>query len=1127
MKKEVQIVVSGKDMASSSIRKIGDTAEQAKREVLDMGKVLKGAVSVGLGIAGYQGVSSIFRDAKETVIGFNAEIEQTHIGFTTMLGSAREANKLIKETMTLSPDTPFDLDVIKDATVKMKAFGWETERLLPDIEDIGNAVAALGGSTDIFERVILAIGQMRTKGKVEAQELRQLAEAGIPAYEILAEKLGLTNEQISNIGKYSIESKVAIEALLEGFSERFPDMMKKQSDSYKGMISTIKDNTSIILGQSFKGTFEFTKDITRSVRDFTNMVRRDLVDGAQGAIDDAEKLAESYGRQVVQLDDLIGEYDILNGKTNKSKEEHDHLREVIDKIIEIAPQAVTGYDDMGNALLGNASAAKRVRDELWQLRKEQLEIATSRAKFEIPGLEEQIKTLEPLRKELESQLEKIAPQFFATREWYSKLTTASTDQERDNVIQEAIEAGVLKNSSVSFLGKQYATQEQLYTELYDKFISTSEALAKAKGELFDLKKAEAELAELLNMKPEEVKGKGKVNGGGGTGNKDVEDIIDRLTKSLAMAAQQEQLLGDMFDEDAAKISAYKRAFEEMLAVDPNNDKIKEWVSSYIELSNAQEMTANVEKELSKATQELAVWQNKDKTSALVLAESLREMAKTAGDNKDEILKFVASLEELDKKIKATKDEAEQKVKTDSLLEQAQSNINNWVNRNIDSYEILAKQLTEQAELDKTNANELMKLADALRRVSDEQKKLNDLQKLYDQETQYNEQLADNLAQLLTGGDLTSIFEDYGKQAAKDFSQTFIDEIRKITLDKEKLNLSISIDTSIEKIIEAIGAGLEEIGKDFLKTVSLGAQVGGGGTGASVGSTIGGTIGSIWGPIGTAVGSLAGGLFGGLFDNNGKPSKNITNGLQNLKDELAEFNAGGEKYYKNWWAKLWSNSSRDIEKTLSDLGQIFGTSVDDISSALESAFSADTYEEFVAGFSESIEEMTKGALIKAFMVQQLYPEIEKLYEEITKAAVDGTITPEERAKIIALQTGITEQSEDFYNTLKDLGIATGDVTDKMRSLSDSMQNLPQGFKVEQYRYSAINLGPSQSSNEISNMVFRAVEAANSAIRSPSITIEHMEVRANNPDEFRQEMSRENLARYGREEAPTYRYVVGGG
>ncbi len=56
-----------------------------------------------------------------------------------------------------------------------------------------------------------------------------------------------------------------------------------------------------------------------------------------------------------------------------------------------------------------------------------------------------------------------------------------------------------------------------------------------------------------------------------------------------------------------------------------------------------------------------------------------------------------------------------KVKTDSLLEQAQSNINNWVNRNIDSYEILAKQLTEQAELDKTNANELMKLADALRR----------------------------------------------------------------------------------------------------------------------------------------------------------------------------------------------------------------------------------------------------------------------------------------------------------------------------------------------------------------------------------------------------------------------------
>lgn len=327
-----------------------------------------------------------------------------------------------------------------------------------------------------------------------------------------------------------------------------------------------------------------------------------------------------------------------------------------------------------------------------------------------------------------------------------------------------------------------------------------------------------------------------------------------------------------------------------------------------------------------------------------------------------------------------------------------------------------------------------------------------LQAVYEREVKFNEFLAEGLTAALMGDDLSRIFQDYGRQAAESFSRTFISEIRKISFDPQKFGITISIDTSIENLIKALEKGLKELGKDLVAAASLGARLGGGGTGASIGSALGSAVGSAFGPIGTALGSIAGGLFGGLFDNTGKPSKAITVGLGNLRKEIEEFYAGGEKYYKNWWDKLWGNASRDLAKTLYDLGQAFGTSVDDISSALASAFSADTYEEFVAGFSQSIEEMTHDALVKAFMAQRLYPIIEDLYEEITKAAVDSIISPEERARIIALQTGITAESEDFFNILKDLGIAVGDVTDNMNELSGAMRNVPQGFKyaLESFR-----------------------------------------------------------------------------
>lgn len=64
---------------------------------------------------------------------------------------------------------------------------------------------------------------------------------------------------MSDIGNQGISADAAIKALTEGMNERFPNMMAKMSNSFSGMLSTIKDNASQILGKIGEPLFNSMK----------------------------------------------------------------------------------------------------------------------------------------------------------------------------------------------------------------------------------------------------------------------------------------------------------------------------------------------------------------------------------------------------------------------------------------------------------------------------------------------------------------------------------------------------------------------------------------------------------------------------------------------------------------------------------------------------------------------------------------------------------------------------------------------------------------------------------------------------------------------------------------------------
>jgi tape measure domain-containing protein len=169
------------------------------------------------------------------------DFEQTNIAFTTMLKSAEKASGFLKNAATFAANTPFDFPELLNSSKLLLAFGFEAEKILDLMTVIGDTSSALGAGSEGIDRITRALGQMQTKGRAQTEELLQLQELGVPATQILKEELGLTAEQVGNIGKESIEASKVINALLTGMEKRYSGLMEKQSKSSKGMLANLQD----------------------------------------------------------------------------------------------------------------------------------------------------------------------------------------------------------------------------------------------------------------------------------------------------------------------------------------------------------------------------------------------------------------------------------------------------------------------------------------------------------------------------------------------------------------------------------------------------------------------------------------------------------------------------------------------------------------------------------------------------------------------------------------------------------------------------------------------------------------------------------------------------------------------
>lgn len=292
---EVRIVIEGDDrlsrparQASAALGGLSASASKAHSVVAGLGKV---ALGFGGAMLGINAASAAFSAAKDAVIGFNARMEQSKIGWTTMLKSGRAAEQMLEDLQRFAAKTPFEFPELEQASRRLLAMGFQAKEIIPLMTDLGNAASALGMSTEGINRLTLALGQMRAKSKVSGEEMRQLAEAGIPAWQILAEAMG---KPIPVVMKLSEQGKIASDVFIRAFQQfsqqNWGGMMQAQSRTFLGALSTIRDSLTMVAASGFKPLFDRMSDLARNTADFVSSADferfgRQVSTGVQMAMD--------------------------------------------------------------------------------------------------------------------------------------------------------------------------------------------------------------------------------------------------------------------------------------------------------------------------------------------------------------------------------------------------------------------------------------------------------------------------------------------------------------------------------------------------------------------------------------------------------------------------------------------------------------------------------------------------------------------------------------------------------------------------------------------------------------------------------------------------------------------------
>ncbi|MEV8029272.1 tape measure protein [Cellulosimicrobium funkei] len=285
---------------------------------------------------------------------YNRLQQSSRAALSTLLGSAEAANAQMDKLDDFAKNSPFAKQVFIQAQQQLLGFGVEAGKVIPILDAVQNAVAAVGGSNEQVEQVTYALAQMQGQGKLTGETLNQLGQYGIDAAGIVGAEMGKTGAEIRELASKpgGIPVDQIWDPLVTGLMERFGGATDAIKLQYDGAVDRIKGAT----------------------RDIGSIIAAPFIDpnGGGRAVEWANKVADALRALQTKVDPLVDvlvqrltpAFDAVTPALDQVKSaingwDISQVNAQIDTLVEYAP-LITGVSAGLLALGGNSLGLARL-----------------------------------------------------------------------------------------------------------------------------------------------------------------------------------------------------------------------------------------------------------------------------------------------------------------------------------------------------------------------------------------------------------------------------------------------------------------------------------------------------------------------------------------------------------------------------------------------------------------------------------------------------------------------------------------------------------------------------------------------------------------------------------------------
>jgi tape measure domain-containing protein len=316
MKEDVKYTISLDDKFTNKMKGMEGAASNFESKMMSAGS------SMMKYFAGTAIVAGIYSISKK-IIGLGADLEQTEISFSTMMGSAKKGKALMEALQQFAVVTPFTSEQTMNLSKQLMAMGIEADKIIPTMRTLGDISSGVG--MEKLPNLVLAFGQVKAATRLTGMDLRQFIEAGVPLLDALAKQTGKSVAYIKDtmITKGQVSFQMVEKAMqsMTGEGGKFFNLMEKQSQSASGLWSTFVDKMQLAggyLGRRFEPT--------------TKKVEKGMIGLADKMLDMVKvPVSETLRQEQIQLNVLANR--LMNANTKEGER-----KTIIKEINEISPE---------------------------------------------------------------------------------------------------------------------------------------------------------------------------------------------------------------------------------------------------------------------------------------------------------------------------------------------------------------------------------------------------------------------------------------------------------------------------------------------------------------------------------------------------------------------------------------------------------------------------------------------------------------------------------------------------------------------------------------------------------------------------------------------------------------------